>query len=58
MVNYMIYYCEGNDDDIIVEVFNECDMIEVQKEILERGYYIFSTISPSHFKALKCNKEV
>lgn len=39
MSNYIIWNCE-NKVELLIEIFNECDLPNVQKEFLEKGYII------------------
>ena len=39
MSNYRIWKCE-NEDELLIEIFNESDLSSVQKEFLEKGYII------------------
>lgn len=39
MSNYIIWKC-GNDDELLIEIFNENNLQSVQKEFLEKGYII------------------
>lgn len=39
MNKYTIWKCE-NEDELLIEIFNECDLQSVQKEFLEKGYII------------------
>ena len=40
MKNYRIWKQENNEDELLVEVFNECDILSIQKEFTEKGYKI------------------
>lgn len=39
MSNYIIWNY-GNEAELLIEIFNECDLQSVQKEFLEKGYII------------------
>lgn len=39
MSNYIIWKCE-NEDELLIEIFNESDLSSVQKEFIEKGYII------------------
>lgn len=39
MNKYTIWNCE-NEDELLIEIFNERDLSNVQKEFLEKGYII------------------
>lgn len=39
MSDYIIWKC-GNDDELLIEIFNESDLSSVQKEFIEKGYII------------------
>ncbi len=39
MSKYIIWKCE-NEDELLIEIFNECDTSDVQKEFLEKEYTI------------------
>lgn len=39
MSNYTIWKCE-NEDELLIEIFNERDLPDIQKEFLEKGYII------------------
>lgn len=39
MANYIIWRCE-NELELLIEILNECDLPDVQKEFLEKGYII------------------
>lgn len=39
MSNYIIWKCE-NEDDLLIEIFKERDLPDIQKEFLEKGYII------------------
>lgn len=39
MINYIIWKCE-NEAELLIEILNECDLPNVQKEFLEKGYII------------------
>jgi len=39
MSNYIIWKCE-NEAELLIEILNECDLPDVQKEFLEKGYII------------------
>ena len=38
MMNYRIWKCNKNDDYLLIEVFNECDIPSIQKSFIEKGY--------------------
>lgn len=38
MSNYIIW--NGNEDELLIELFHESDLPDVQKEFLEKGYII------------------
>ncbi len=40
MKNYKIWKQKDNEEQLLVEVFNDCDVISVQKEFIEDGYKI------------------
>lgn len=39
MTNYIIWK-RGNEDELLIELFHESDLPDVQKEFLEKGYII------------------
>ena len=39
MKKYIIWKTE-NDAELLIEILNECDLPDVQKEFLEKGYII------------------
>ena len=41
-MNYYIWKCE-NQAELLIELLNECDLPNVQKEFLEKGYIIVNT---------------
>lgn len=42
MSNYTIWKSD-NDNELLVEVYNECDVDKVQIEFIEKGYYVAYT---------------
>lgn len=40
MRNYRIWKIEDDDETIIVELFNNCDILSVQKEFVNKGYIV------------------
>ena len=44
MVNYRIWKNEDT-DYFIVEIFNKCDLYDVQKQLIEVGYTILSVMN-------------
>lgn len=40
MINYFVWKNELNESKIIVQVFNKCDVPNVQKEFIDKGYII------------------
>lgn len=42
MMNYRIWKCD-DDEYIIVEVFNKCDIRSIQKEFINKGYVVIET---------------
>lgn len=40
MSNYCVWNKENDDTRIIIQVFNKCDLADVQKEFIEKGYVI------------------
>lgn len=43
MKNYRIWKNDENDNYLLIEVFNECDIPSIQKEFTEKGYMILQT---------------
>ncbi len=39
MKKYIIWKCE-NEAELLIEILNECDLPDVEKEFLEKGYII------------------
>ena len=39
MRKYIIWKSE-NEAELLIEILNECDLLDVQKEFLEKGYII------------------
>lgn len=39
MINYIIWKNE-NTPELLIEILNECDLPNIQKEFLEKGYII------------------
>lgn len=39
MIKYIIWHC-NNESELLIEILNECDLPDVQKEFLEKGYII------------------
>ena len=42
MSNYIIWKY-GNDDELLIEIFRESDLPDIQKEFLGKGYIIIRT---------------
>lgn len=42
MRNYLIWEC-GDDNNKMIQVFNNCDLPSVQKQFIEQGYFIKET---------------
>ena len=40
MNNYRIWIIDENEDELLIEIFNERDLPNIQKEFLEKGYII------------------
>lgn len=40
MSKYKIWNCENYEAELLIEILNECDLPDVQKEFLEKGYII------------------
>ena len=40
MKPYKIWKEKDNEEEALVEVFNDCDILSVQKELIEDGYKI------------------
>lgn len=57
MLNYVIYVCDSNEDEIIVEILNISDILIVQKMIIEKGYVIDKMIGDYYFKAYKFRED-
>ena len=57
MSNYMIWKNEFN--EIIVQVFNEYDLRHIQKDFIDKGYYILETFQDRmgdyYFKVVDTN---
>ena len=53
MKNYEIYKSEHDERIIIVLVFNERDMLSVQKQIVNDGFIITEKINENYFRAYK-----
>lgn len=57
MKNYKVFKSVDNDKELFIEVFNSCDVYNVQKEFVNKGYVIklsFDTVTGSSFiKAYK-----
>lgn len=58
MRNYEIYKNEDTERFIIVFIFNERDMLFVQKQIIEMGYIITQRINGNYFRAYKPEEEL
>lgn len=43
MMNYRIWKCDGFDNYLLIEVFNESDIPGIQKHFIEKGYIILQT---------------
>ena len=43
MMNYRIWKCDGFDNYLLIEVFNESDIPSIQKHFIEKGYIILQT---------------
>jgi len=59
MSNYRIWKCDEDNNFLLIEVFDECDVLSIQKEFVEKGYIIIQTeaIFGHHFiKVLKRKK--
>ena len=53
MINYEVYVSEIDPNSIIVKVLNPNDILNVQKTIIEKGYYIEKLINDCLFEAYK-----
>ena len=40
MRNYKIWKDENNEYELLIEIFNDCDVLNVQKEFVNNGYII------------------
>ena len=40
MKNYNVWKIKDNEEELLVEVINDCDVLSVQKEFTENGYKI------------------
>ena len=40
MSNYRIWKIDENEDELLIEIFHESDLSNIQKEFLEKGYII------------------
>ena len=40
MSNYRIWKIDENEDELLIEIFHESDLSDIQKEFLEKGYII------------------
>ena len=40
MSNYRIWKIDENEDELLIEIFHESDLPDIQKEFLEKGYII------------------
>jgi len=40
MSNYRIWKIDENEDELLIEIFNESDLSDIQKEFLGKGYII------------------
>ena len=40
MKNYKIWQEKDNEEQLLIEVFNDCDILSVQKQFIEDGYKI------------------
>lgn len=55
-MNYRIWLSDCSESEILVEVFNSCDIWEVQKEFVNKGYIIdeyWDTNNSSYIKMYK-----
>ena len=53
-MNYYVVYT-GSCNEVIVEIFNECDILKVQEIMVKEGYIIIEVICE---KYMKCRKFV
>lgn len=56
MMHYRIWLSDSSESEILVEVFNSCDVHEVQKEFVNKGYIIdeyWDTNNSSYIKMYK-----
>lgn len=56
MSNYIIWRCE-NEFELLIEIFNECDLPNVQKEFLEKGYIIIRVDYAFNYTFMKVVKK-
>ena len=40
MSNYRIWEIDENEDELLIEIFHESDLPDIQKEFLEKGYIV------------------
>ena len=40
MSDYIIWKIDENEDELLIEIFHESDLSNIQKEFLEKGYII------------------
>ena len=40
MSNYRIWKIDENEDELLIEIFHESDLSNIQKEFLEKGYIV------------------
>ena len=40
MSNYRIWKIDENEDELLIEIFHESDLPDIQKEFIEKGYII------------------
>ena len=57
MINYILYRSEYSDNDCIAEVLNdnEIDMLDVQKQLLSKGY-IIDRVNGTYIKCHKAHE--
>lgn len=40
MSNYRVWKVDDNEDELLIEIFHESDLSDIQKEFLGKGYII------------------
>lgn len=57
MMNYTVWTNENNEDELLIEVFNGCDLLSVQKQFVNNGYIIEECFYTNNASFIKCYKD-